>query len=797
MFWRIGALLVSAIVRLSDRPSSFSAGSNGAALAGGTMCEHLADAFLRTKKSIEQDEGSLRAFVVDNGLRHFGISRAGAGLVYREWAPAATSLSLIGDFNCWRPGAHPCTRNERGVWELYLPDVHGLPAIAPGSRIKVLVGILSPMPPHDLHFVERVPAWVQRTTRDELSGAFAGVHVDPLGPSYAWRHARPPRPPSLRIYEAHVGMSSNEPCISTWAAFRTDVLPRIASLGYNALQLMAVQEHGCYESFGYHVTSFFAPACRFGPPDELRALIDSAHGLGMIVLMDVIHSHASANSAEGLSKFDGSRAQYFHSGARGHHRVWGSRLFDYGRDEVLRFLLCNLLWYVHAYRFDGFRFDAVTTMIYTHRGLEPAPPHASAGPASPRGVADADVAPASPRSPPAAGGGCAFGGGAAVGRAAVTLARHSSAESDGSLASPSLAGVRACSELDLDAAVYLMLAHFMLHEAFDEFGLSRPVLTVAEECSGAAHLCESPLRGGLGFDYRLSIGIPPLWVHVVSESPPGRWPLGLIVSELCKRRPTEPTIAYAECHDHSLVGSQTLAFRLMGTEMYSHMSRLSPLTPRIEFGIAALKLIRLLTSALGGEGYLNFMGNEWGHPEWVDFPREGNEYSMARARRRWELVDDPLLRYRWLNDFDRAMNEAAERYGWLHAPAATVLCCDEGAQLLVFERGSLLFAASTSAEQPVVGYSLRLPLLHTTLVLSTDDATWGGRSRSALFQRGAHEGEVLLSLPPACAFVLAHSAHDNPTVQPHGDAPASSTFESVLIGSSSCGEEALVTPLLT
>ncbi|KAG8468126.1 hypothetical protein KFE25_007178 [Diacronema lutheri] len=725
----------------------------------------LADAFVRTKLGIEQDEGSLRAFVIDNGLSFYGISRCGDGLVYREWAPAATSLSLIGDFNGWRPSAHACARNERGVWELYMPDVGGAPAIAPGSRIKVLVGICSPAPPHDVHLVERVPAWVRQTTRDEDTGGFAGVHVDPTRAEYAWRHPRPPRPPSLRIYEAHVGMSSNEPRIATWAEFRECVLPRVADLGYNALQLMAVQEHGCYESFGYHVTSFFAPACRFGPPDELRALIDAAHGLGLCVLMDVVHSHASANSAEGLSRFDGSRSQYFHSGARGHHRVWGSRLFDYGRDEVLRFLLSNLLWYARAYAFDGFRFDAVTTMLYTHRGLQPCGT-ASAGPASPRGE--------QPDGAPTLGGGGGGRDGARAHAARVprasppaccSLARSSSVDSHGSDGSSSSTP---SSELDIDAAVYLMLANSMLHEEREHFGLPLPLTTVAEECSGHCALCLPPARGGLGFDYRLAIGIPPLWIHVLAESPPGRWPLAHVASELCKRRLCDRTIAYAECHDHSLVGAQTLAFRLMGTDMYHHMSRLSPLTPRIEYGVAALKLVRLLTSALGGDGYLNFMGNEFGHPQWVDFPREGNAYSLDKARRRWDLVDDPLLRYRWLYDYDRALNEAAEAHGWLHAPHARLACVDEGVQLIAFERARLLFVVNAHPEQPVQAYPVCVSGDYSTLVLSTDDALWGGRSRSLVLQRTVRPHELLLTVPPACAFILASCDLDVRPAEPWG-----------------------------
>jgi len=298
---------------------------------------------------------------------------------------------------------------------------------------------------------------------------------------------------------------------------------------------MAVQEHGCYESFGYHVTSFFAPACRFGPPKELKLLIDAAHGAGLLVLMDVVHSHASANSAEGLSRFDGAQAGYFHEGERGHHKVWGSRLFDYGRDEVMRFLLCNLLWYAGEFRFDGFRFDAVTTMLYTHRGLEPLHACANMGPVSP-GRARVDSRPA--LHPPAAAAAAAAAAATAAAAAAVAATAAAAAAAAGGAAAAAAAAAATApavtaaaaavaaaaaapqrqqqppaaltrevsvgssrssgsSDVDTDAQVYLMLANFMLHENFADFGLPRPVLTIAEECSGHSALCLSPLNGGL------------------------------------------------------------------------------------------------------------------------------------------------------------------------------------------------------------------------------------------------------------------------------------------------------------
>lgn len=187
---------------------------------------------------------------------------------------------------------------------------------------------------------------------------------------YQFRHPLPEVPHSLRIYEAHVGMSSEgEPNVNTYEKFADEVLPRIKDLGYNAIQLMAVQEHAYYASFGYHVTNFFAVASRSGNPDGLKKLIDSAHSMGIVVLIDCVHAHAAKNVLDGINMFDGTGHQYFHEGPEGYHADWDSRIFNYGSYEVLRFLLSNLAWWLEEYKFDGFRFDGVTSMLYKHRGV--------------------------------------------------------------------------------------------------------------------------------------------------------------------------------------------------------------------------------------------------------------------------------------------------------------------------------------------------------------------------------------------------------------------------------------------
>lgn len=173
----------------------------------------------------------------------------------------------------------------------------------------------------------------------------------------------------LRIYEAHVGMSSAEEKVNSYRDFADNVLPRIEALGYNCVQLMAIMEHAYYGSFGYHVTSFLAPSSRFGTPEDLKYLVDTAHGMGLLIIMDLVHSHAAKNVNDGINRFDGSDHQYFHAGARGNHDLWDSRLFDYSKLEVQRFLLSSARLFIEEFRFDGYRFDGVTSMMYLHHGL--------------------------------------------------------------------------------------------------------------------------------------------------------------------------------------------------------------------------------------------------------------------------------------------------------------------------------------------------------------------------------------------------------------------------------------------
>lgn len=414
---------------------------------------------------------------------------------------------------------------------------------------------------------------------------------------YIFKHRKPDRPKSLKIYESHVGIATQNFEVGTYQNFSTNILPRIVRQGYNAIQVMAVMEHAYYASFGYQVTSFYAASSRYGNPDDLKRMVDEAHRLGLYVLLDVVHSHASKNVQDGLNQFDGTNSCFFHDGPRGEHSLWDSRLFNYTEYEVLRFLLSNLRWWHDEYSFDGYRFDGVTSMLYHSRGI-----------------------------------GEGFSGDY-----------------------NEYFGLN----VDTDAIVYLALANDMLHM------VNPQIITIAEDVSGMPTLCRPVSEGGIGFDYRLAMAIPDKWIELLKEARDEDWDIGNIVHTLTNRRWMENTVAYAESHDQALVGDKTLAFWLMDKEMYTHMSVLSDANLIIERGIALHKLIRLLTHTLGGEAYLNFMGNEFGHPEWLDFPRVGNNESFHYARRQWNLVDDQNLKYKYLNEFDRAMNIADEQYHWL------------------------------------------------------------------------------------------------------------------------------------
>lgn len=610
-------------------------------------------------KKIDETEGGLEKF--SRGYERFGFTFHDDGtIVYREWAPNAEQAFLIGEFNNWNREATPMTKNNFGVWELTLPPRDGVPAIAHNTKLKISMVLPGG------ERIERLPTWITRVTQElDVSPVYDAVLWNPpKSERYVFKNPRPPYPQSVRIYEAHVGISSPELKVATYKEFTKNMLPRIQYLGYNVIQLMAIMEHAYYASFGYQINNFFAASSRYGTPDDLKELIDTAHGMGITVLLDVVHSHASKNTLDGLNMFDGSDHLYFHEGAKGRHELWDSRLFNYGHHEVLRFLLSNLRFWMEEYQFDGFRFDGVTSMLYTHHGI-----------------------------------GTGFSGG-----------YHE-------YFGPAV---------DEEGVVYLMLANEMLHNIYPN------CITIAEDVSGMPALCLKLSLGGVGFDYRLAMAVPDMYIKMLKEKSDDDWDIGNIAFTLTNRRHGEKTIAYAESHDQALVGDKSLMMWLADAEMYTHMSVLTELTPTIDRALSLHKMIRLVTHGLGGEGYLNFEGNEFGHPEWLDFPRAGNNNSFWYARRQLNLTEDHLLRYKFLNQFDHTMNWNEAKYGWLHSPQAYISLKNEDDKVLVFERGGLLWIFNFHPTKSYTDYRVGVEQEGVyRIIIDTDDPEYGGHGRNA------------------------------------------------------------------
>ncbi len=638
--------------------------------------------FLAMEKTLAGGKTGLADFA--SGHEYFGLHLRGDQWIFREWAPNATAIFLTGTMTAWEEKAGFALEriDDEGVWEIRLP----LQALGHGDLYRLRV-----------HWNggagDRIPAYARRVVQDPRTLIFNAQVWAPPSP-YEWQCGafRPPQSPPF-IYEAHVGMAQEEEKVGSYREFTRNILPRIIAGGYDTIQLMAIPEHPYYASFGYHVSSFFAASSRFGTPEDLKELIDTAHSAGLRVIMDLVHSHAVNNEVEGLSRFDGTMHQYFHDGPRGYHEAWDSRCFDYGKIPVLHFLLSNCRFWLDEYRFDGFRFDGVTSMLYRHHGL---------------------------------------------GRAFTSYEYYYD------------------DTVDEDALIYLGLANQLIHE------LRPDAVTIAEDISGMPGLAVPQRDGGFGFDYRMAMGVPDYWIRLIKEMPDEGWPIGTLRHELTNRRRDEKTIGYAESHDQALVGDQTLIFRLIGSEMYHHM-RMDDENLRVDRGVALHKLIRFITLATAGNGYLNFMGNEFGHPEWVDFPREGNGWSYHYARRQWHLADDPDLKYGLLARFDRDMIALAKQFRILESPDIRVKHEHEADKVIAFERAGILFVFNLHPTMSHVDYRFEVEPGKYTMIFDSDGPAYGGRGRLQPGQshltladtsRGWTRHLLSLYLPTRTALVL-------------------------------------------
>ena len=602
--------------------------------------------YLNKRKELLKKAKTLTDFA--NGHQYFGFHRTDTGWVYREWAQAAEKMYLTGDFNDWNTESHAMTRLKNGVFELHLK---GKNALKPGQRVQAIVI-------HNGEMLRRIPLYATRVVQDPVTYLWCAEIEDTLA-DFPWTDAgfTPDKTPF--IYECHIGMAQEEGKVGSYEEFRKNVLPRIKKLGYNTIQIMAVMEHPYYGSFGYQVSNFFAASSRYGESRELKKLINAAHKMGIAVLLDVVHSHAVNNTNEGLNEFDGTVYQFFHEGEKGNHSAWGTKLFNYGKNEVLHFLLSNLKYWMDVFHFDGFRFDGVTSMLYHDHGL---------------------------------------------GSAFTDYSMYFSLNTD------------------VEAVTYLQLANELIHE------INPHAITVAEDMSGMPGMCIPVADGGIGFDYRLSMGMPDLWIKLLKEYDDDHWDIGKIWYELTSRRPQEKNIGYCESHDQALVGDKTIMFRLCDAEMYTKMTKFAE-SLIIDRGIALHKMIRLITASVAGEGYLNFMGNEFGHPEWIDFPREGNGWSYHYCRRQWSLVDDTNLRYRELNEFDKAMVKLLKKGDLLSLPAENRWQHQED-KILIYTKGDTVFVFNFHPTRSFDGYFIPVGAKGTyKVVLSTDDGEFGGFSR--------------------------------------------------------------------
>lgn len=613
-----------------------------------------------------------------NAHHFYGCHLVNGKWVFREWAPNATDIYLIGQHSDWKCSPDFRFENMGTYWELVLDgDV-----LHKGSLYRLLMK-------WDGGEGERLPAYSTYVVQDQVTKIFSAVIWSEVS-DYKWKNPYPKnRVTRPLIYETHVGMSSEAPMVNTYNDFRVNVLPRIVKAGYNTLQIMAIQEHPYYGSFGYHVSNFFAPSSRFGTPEELKQLIDEAHSYGLYVILDLIHSHAVKNEVEGLSCYDGTDYQYFHSGAKGTHFQWDSRCFNYDNVNVVHFLLSNCKYWLEEFHFDGFRFDGVTSMLYWSHGMN------------------------------------------------KNFMCYDDYFND---------------DVDIDACVYLMLANKLIHE------INENAITIAEEMSGMPGISLPIEDGGFGFDFKLAMGIPDYWIKLVKEVPDEFWNVNNMYYELTNRRAGENSISYVESHDQAIVGDKTLAFRLMDSKMYTSMAVESN-DIIVERGMALHKMIRLITIATAGEGYLNFMGNEFGHPEWIDFPRADNGWSYHYCRRQWSLVDNRTLKYFYLNQFDMAMIQMTKSFNLFNQQFPYKVFDNEVDKVVAFVREKLLFVFNFHPCNSYNDYFLSVPAGEYEIILDTDDLEYGGLGRN---DKSIHhftfvdgdDNKVQMYLPARTAMVL-------------------------------------------
>lgn len=642
---------------------------------------HYLESYKNLKQNLLQNKD-----IVDfsNGHHFFGFHIENDYLVYREWAPNAVQLFLVGDFNDWDGISHPL-KNKGGYWEIKIPldefKKKGKKILKEG-RVKVKV--VSSKDTRD-----RIPLYINRVIQDPDSKDFAGQIWLPR--NFKWTDSHFFKKKTQKtplIYEAHIGMAQEKEGVGTYKEFKQNILPRIIDAGYNTIQLMGIMEHPYYGSFGYHVSNFFAPSSRFGTPEELKDLINECHKNNISVIMDIVHSHAVKNVNDGINEFDGTRTQFFHPGQRGIHKAWDSMVFNYAIHDVLHFLLSNVKYWVEEFHFDGFRFDGVTSMLYKDHGL------------------------------------------------GTSFDNYGKYFSDNT---------------DLDALNYLKLANELIAK------LNPNKISIAEDMSGMPGMCYEIKEGGVGFDYRLNMGQPDFF-EKLPKTKDENVDMWKIWHQIRNRRHKEKNIAYIESHDQALVGGKTVIFRLLDKEIYYHMTK-EDQNIVVDRGISLHKIYRLLCASLGGEGYLNFMGNEFGHPEWIDFPREGNNWSYKYANRKWSLVDRKDLKYHYLDLFDKDMIDLLQKNNLLESQDIEQLYISNDEKILVYRRSEFIFAISLNPHKSFEDFKFKIDTKDQNseykIVLNSDDKKYLGHDRiNSDMVYKANNGELSIYLPTRTIIVF-------------------------------------------
>ena len=636
--------------------------------------------------------GSLHAYAnLHTNLGYHLVQENGKNIwLWREYMPGAKTIWLTTEKQRFQRHAHlkftPC---EDGFFELRLEEKelsHGLYV-----ELRVEPKSFEIYNPEGFPTtLKRIPAfanWVEQNK--EMPAQWCARIWHPKKP-YQFQYPKPPKPTFLRIYEAHVGMAQSDTkhineSYGSYTDFANDILPHIKDAGYTTVQLMAIPEHPLYRSFGYQVSNYYAPSSRFGDINSCKAMIDTAHKLGLQVILDITHAHSCANTEQGLCNYD-STAYFFTD----QMNQWGTPTFDFSKEMTRRFLLSNLRYWMEEFQFDGFRFDAVGNMLYKDFGRDDTFEHT---------------------------GRCFYG-------------------KDGK------------PRTNEAGELYLCLANDLVHT------ISQEAFTIAEEFSGMPGLTCAPSDGGLGFDARFAMGIPDYWEKCIKNPQD----LGSLWYEMNNHRPYDRTISYVECHDQCINGDDAMIWRLLGDDMYTTMLRGID-SWNISRGLAYYRLMRLITLSTADLGYLNFMGNEFGHPEWLDAERH--------AHRQWRLATDERLKYACLAAFDLAQMKMVATYLTDFATPPLFRYIHEDKRLLAFERGHLLFAFNFHETAAYDDILFAVTPGKYTEILSSDDSTYAGHDNLRITDPKVEHfttplpdplhGDIKLYLPPMVALVLVRS----------------------------------------